>query len=167
MKPGTPVPKVLTAVEVAALCARLEGQHCTPRQVRYLLVDGRLGTETGPRAHGQTRVYGTLDVAFVRLALRLQAEGISKMVARVTLTYLRNDLVRGWKASAALALTITGVHGAVQPVLKGRPPGTTAYVPLLEIWRGLETEVQRVCAGRPEVWMYRPVPVNAVPRASA
>src|SRR4051812_25557875 len=33
-------PKVLTVVEVARLCARLEGRRCTPRQVAYLLGAG-------------------------------------------------------------------------------------------------------------------------------
>jgi hypothetical protein len=161
------IPKVLTTSEVAALCARLEGRACTQRQVSYLLVNGGLGAETRRRAHGQTRVYGVLDVAFVRLALRLQTEGVSPMVARVTLTYLRNDLIRAWKASAALALVITGVHGSLQPVRQARPPGAVAVVPLLEIWRGLEGELQRVAAARGEVWMWRPVPVNAVPRSTA
>ena len=161
------IPKVLTAMEVAALCARLEGRRCSPRQVNYLLVSGGLGTETRRRAHGQTRLHGILDVALVRLALRLQAEGVSPMVTRVTLTYLRNDLIRAWKAGAAVALTVSGVHGSLQPVLKARPSsGAVACVPLLEIWRGLETELHRVCAARAEVWMWRHVPVDAVPRAT-
>jgi DNA-binding transcriptional MerR regulator len=161
------IPKVLTLAEVAALCGRLEGRRCSTRQVRYLLVAGGLGSEARRRAHGQTRVYHAIDVAFVRLALRLQREGVSPMVARVTLTYLRNDLIRAWKASAAVALAITGVHGSLQPVLKARPAGAAAYVPLLEIWRGLETEVHKVAAARGEVWMWRRVAVNAVPRATA
>ena len=161
------IPRVLTALEVASVCARLTGRRCSPRQVHYLLVAGGLGTDTRRRGNGQTRLYGMLDVAFVRLALRLQAEGVSPMVARVTLTYLRNDLIRAWKAGAAVALTITGLHGSLQPVLKARPPsGLVAYVPLLEIWRGLETELQRVCAARAHVWMWRHVPVDAVPRAT-
>jgi hypothetical protein len=61
---------------------------------------------------------------------------------------------------------ITGVHGTLQPVLKARPAAAVAYVPLLEVWRGLETELQRVCAARAEVWMWRQAPVNAVPRAT-
>ena len=161
------IPKVLTASEVASVCARLTGRRCSTRQVRYLLVDGRLGTDVHRRSHGQTRLYGILDVAFVRLALRLQAEGVSPMVTRVTLTYLRNDLIRAWKAGAAVALTVSGVHGSLQPVLKARAPsGAVACVPLLEIWRGLETELHRVCAARAEVWMWRQVPVDAVPRAT-
>lgn len=160
-------PKVLTASEVASVCARLTSRPCSPRQVHYLLVGGGLGTDARRRRHGQTRVYGILDVAFVRLAFRLQAEGVSPMVARVTLTYLRNDLIRAWKAGAALALSIIGVHGALQPVLKTRPAAAVAYVPLLEIWRGLEAELHRVASARGEVWMWRHVPVNAVPRASA
>jgi hypothetical protein len=163
----TVVPKVLTVVEVAALCGRLEGRRCSPRQVRYLLVTGGLGSEARRRAHGQTRVYTVLDAAFVRLALRLQVEGVSPMVARVTLTYLRSDLIRAWKAGAAVALTVSGLHGSLQPVMKARPAGAAAYVPLLEIWRGLEAEVHKVAAGRGHVWMWRRVPVNAVPRATA
>ena len=161
------IPKVLTAAEVAALCARLEGRRCSTRQVSYLLVSGGLGTEPHRRAHGQTRVYGLVDVAFVRLALRLQTEGVSPMAARVTLTYLRNDLIRVWKAGASMALVIRGMHGSLQPVLKARPPGTAASVPLLEIWRGLEAELHRVCAARTEVWMWRHVPVNAVPDSTS
>lgn len=160
------IPNVLTASEVASVCARLTGRRCSPRQVQYLLVGGGLGTDARRRAHGQTRLYGVLDVAFVRLALRLQAEGVSPMVARVTMTYLRNDMVRAWKAGAALALAITGVHGSLQPVLKARPEGAVAYVPLLEIWRGLGAELQRVCADRAHVWMWRHVPVDAIPRAT-
>lgn len=160
------IPRVLTTLEVASLCARLTGRRCSPRQVRYLLVTGGLGTDARRRANGQTRLYGVLDVAFVRLALRLQADGVSPMVARVTLTYLRSDLIRAWKAGAAVALTIAGVHGALQPVLKATPAGAVACVPLLEIWRGLETELQRVCAARAHVWMWRHVAVDAVPRAT-
>lgn len=161
------IPKVLTALEVANVCARLTGRRCSPRQVHYLLVGGGLGTDVHRRSNGQTRLYGILDVAFVRLALRLQAEGVSAMVARVTLTYLRSDLVRAWKAGAAVALTISGVHGSLQPVLKTRPPSrSVAFVPLLDIWRGLDTELQRACAARAHVWMWRHVPVDAVPRAS-
>jgi len=161
------IPKVLTAPEVASLCARLTGECCSTRQVHYLLVSGGLGSDAARRANGQTRMYSVLDVAFVRLARRLHAEGVSPMVARVTLTYLRNDLIRGWKSGAALALAIAGVHGSLQPALKARPAGAVAYVPLLDIWRGLESELQKVCAGRPEVWMWRHVPVNAVPRVTA
>lgn len=159
------IPNVLTAVEVAALCTRLEGRNCSPRQVHYLLVSGGLGTDARKRSRGQTRVYGSLDVAFVRLAVRLQAEGISPMVARVILTYLRSDLIRAWKASASLALTVSGLHGSLQPVLKARPDAA-AYVPLLEIWRGLDAELHKIAATRTEIWMWRPVSLNAVPRAT-
>ena len=119
--PVAVIPKVLTVGEVAALCARLEGRRCTRRQVTYLLIDGGVSGEARRRSNGQTRVFGVLDVAFVRLALRLQAEGVSPMVTRVTLTYLRSDLIRAWKASSALALAVTGVHGSLQPALKPRP----------------------------------------------
>jgi hypothetical protein len=161
------IPKMLTVVEVAQLCADLSGRRCTPRQVQHLLITGALGTDAKPRAQGQTRLYSIVDIAFVRLALALHAEGISPWVARVVLTYLRSDLIRTWKAGAATALTISGVHGSLQAAVRTAPSGVAAYVPLREIWRGLDAEIHRTCAARPTVWMWREVAVDAVPRATA
>ena len=164
---STPTPRLLTVGEVAALCGRLTGEACTPRQVRYLLVGCSLGTEPERRPNGQTRLHGAIDVAMVRLALRLHAEGVSPWVARVVLTYLRNDVIRAWKAGSAVTLAVTGIQGSLQPSLKPKPAGAVACVPLREIWHGLETELQRVCNARSTVWMWRAVPVHAVPRATA
>ena len=155
----------LTVSEAASVAGRLAGQPCSPRQVRHLLVRGGLGTDTGRRTRGETRLYGALDVAFVRLALRLQAEGVSPWVVRVVLTYLRNDLIRAWKASAAVALAINGVRGTLEPALKSRPAMATAWVPLREIFKGIDADIARVCDARETVWMWRRVSVQAVPRA--
>jgi DNA-binding transcriptional MerR regulator len=156
----------LTVSEVAKVAGQLAGQPCSPRQVRHLLVRGGLGTDTRRRMHGQTRLYGTLDVAFVRLALRLQAEGVSPWVVRVVLTYLRNDLVMAWKSSAAVALAIQGLKGTLEPALRSRPAALSAWVPLREIGRGIDTEIQRTRDAHETVWMWRKVSVNAVPRAA-
>jgi hypothetical protein len=134
--------------------------------VRHLLVTGALGTETGRRVRGQTRLYGQIDVAFVRLALRLHAEGVSPWVARVVLTYLRNDLVRAWKSSAAVALAINGLKGTLEPALRQRPASATAWVPLREIAGGIDAEIQRVSEAQPTIWMWRKISVHAVPRAA-
>ena len=149
------------------LCARLVGEPCSPRQVRYLLVGCGLGTEPERRPNGQTRLHGAVDVAMVRLALRLHAEGVSPWVARVVLTYLRNDLIRAWMAGAAVTLAVTGIRGSLQPSLKSKPARAAACVPLREIWHGLEAELQRVCHARHTVWMWRDVPIQAIPRATA
>jgi hypothetical protein len=156
----------LTVSEVAKVAGQLAGQPCSPRQVRHLLVRGGLGTDTGRRMHGQTRLYGTLDVAFVRLALRLQVEGVSPWVVRVVLTYLRNDLVRAWKSSAAVALAIRGLKGTLEPALRSRPASLSAWVPLREIGRGIDSEIQSTRDAHETVWMWRKVSVNAVPRAA-
>lgn len=132
-----------------------------------MLVTDRLGTDTARRTHGQTRLYGILDVAFVRLALRLERDGVSPWVARVVLTYLRNDLIRAWKSAAALALAIDGLKGSLEPALRSRPASATVWVPLRDIWRGIEAEIQRACRARDTVWMWRRVSVHAVPRAGA
>lgn len=164
---GTPTPRLLTAGEVAVLCARLTGQPCSTRQVRYLLVGCSLGSEPDRRPNGQTRLHGGVDVAMVRLALRLRAEGVSPWATRVILTYLRNDIVRVWKTGSAVTLAVAGIQGSLQPSLKAKPARAIACVPLREIWHGLETELQRICNARNSVWMWRDVPVHAVPRATA
>ena len=156
----------LTVSEAAKVAGQLAGRPCSPRQVRHLLVGGGLGTDTGHRTRGQTRLYGSLDVTFVRLALRLQAEGVSPWVVRVVLTYLRNDLIRAWKSSAAVALAIRGLQGTLEPALRSRPASTSAWIPLREIAKGVDAEIQRIREARETVWMWRKVSVNAVPRAS-
>jgi hypothetical protein len=162
---STPNPKLLTAGEVANLVGRLTGLPCSGRQVRYLLVGGGLGTDAERRSNGQTRLYGVVDVALMRLARRITREGGSPAVARVVLTYLRNDLVRAWKAGASVALAIRGVHGSLEPALKGRPAWAAIWIPIREVWHGLEREIQLVSEKRRTVWMWRKVDVQAIRRA--
>jgi hypothetical protein len=157
----------LTVDELAALASRLAGRSCTPRRVRYLLITGGLGTEWQSRRRGGTRLYGVLDLELVRLAMAMEAEGMSSWLVRVVLTYLRDDLVRAWKAAAPLALAVRGIQATLEPVVRNRPASAVAWVPLRDIWRGLDAEVQKVSDARDQVWMYRPVPVRSVPRSTA
>jgi len=112
-------------------------------------------------------MYGVIDLALVCLARRLKAAGISPSVARVVLTYRRDDVVRAWKAGANAALVVTGLHGAVVSVAKTMSAKAAAIVPLQDVWRGLDAEVERLTRTRPTVWMWRDVPVHAVPRSVA
>ena len=100
-------------------------------------------------------------------ALRLQVQGVSPWVVRVVLTYLRNDLVRAWKSSAAVALAINGLKGTLEPAFKPRPASAAAWVPLRDISKGIDAEIQRTCGASHTVWMWRKVSAHAVPRASA
>jgi hypothetical protein len=152
------VPKLLTAREAAGLVARLTGERCSPRQLHYLLIGGGLGTDVVARRRGQTRLYGTIDLALVRLALLLEGEGLSPWVVRVVLTYLRNDVVLAWRSAAPVALAVRGLRGTLEPALKGRPKWAVGWAPLREVWRDIEKEIQRVREARPSVWMWRHVP---------
>ena len=159
--------KLLTAVEAARAVTRVTGQKCTPRRVRHLLVQGGLGTELQRRQQGQTRLFGTLDLALLRLAIELERQGISAWVARVVLTYLRDDIVRAFKSAAPVALAVTGLRGSLEPALKTKPSFAVAWVPLREIWKGLESEIAGVRAAKPTVWMWSEVPCHAVKRSTA
>jgi hypothetical protein len=159
-------PKLMTAVEAARAVSRLTGRKCTPRRVRHLLVQAQLGTELQARQRGQTRLFGVLDLAIMRLAIELDRQGVSSWVTRVVLTYLRNDIVMAFKSAAPVALAIVGLRGSVQPALKAKPAGTVAWVPLREVWKGIEAEIGEVRAAKPTVWMYRDVPLTAVKRST-
>jgi hypothetical protein len=132
-----------------------------------LLVQGGLGTELQRRQQGQTRLFGTLDLALLRLAMELERQGISAWVSRVVLTYLRDDIVRAFKSAAPVALAVTGLRGSLEPALKARPSSVMAWVPLREVWKGLEGEIVGVRAAKPTVWMWAEVPCHAVKRSTA
>jgi hypothetical protein len=159
-------PKALTADELAQLVSRLTGRAVSTRRVRHLLVDSELGTELQARRHGQTRLFGVLDLALLRLAVELEGQGVSAWVARVVLTYLRDDLVRAFRASAPVAFAVRGLRASLEPAFKAKPPGLVAWVPLRDIWKGLEAEVIATRAQKPTVWMYSEVPAHTVKRST-
>jgi len=158
--------KLLTASEAARAVSRLTGRKCSARRVRHLLVQCGLGTELPMRQKGETRLYGTLDLAVLRLALELERQGVSSWVSRVVLTYLRRELVLAWRSGSNVALAVNGLKGSVEPALKARPGGTVAWVSLREVWRGLDAEIAEIRTTKPDVWMWRHVPVHAVRRTT-
>lgn len=159
-------PKLMTAVEAARAVSRLTGRKCTPRRVRHLLVQSQLGTELQQRQRGQTRLFGVLDLAIMRLAIELDRQGVSSWVTRVVLTYLRNEIVMAFKSAAPVALAISGLRGSLHPALKSKPPETVAWVPLREVWKGIDAEIGDVRTAQPTVWMWRDVPLTAVKRST-
>ena len=159
-------PKALTAAELAQIVSRLSDRHVSARRVRHLLVESGLGTEWQARQQGQTRLFGVLDLAIVRLAIELERQGISAWVARVVLTYLRDDLVRAFRSSAPVALAVRGVRATLEPALKGQPSGLAAWVPVRDVWKGLDAEVAAARAAKPTVWMWTEVPAHAVKRST-
>ncbi len=159
--------RLLTAVEAAKVVSKVSGKRCTPRRVRHLLVQSGLGTELQRRQQGQTRLFGALDLAILRLAVELERQGVSAWVARVVLTYLRDDIVRAFKSAAPLALAVIGVKGRLEPAIRSRPSAVIGWVPLREVWKGLDKEIDQVREAKPTVWMWSEVPCHAVKRSTA
>lgn len=160
-------PKLLTASEAAHVLSKLSGRRCSPQRVRRLLVGARLGTELQIRQKGQTRLFGALDLAIVRVALELERQGISAWVSKVVLTYLRDDVVRAFKSAAPVALAVTGLRGSLEPSLKPRPSAAIAWVPLRDTWKGIEPEIDGIRAAKPTVWMWTEVPCQSVKRSTS
>jgi hypothetical protein len=149
------VPLVLTAPEVAAVVTRLDGEASTARRVRYLLSD-RLALDGAPRK-GQTRLYRPVDVALMRLAVRLEAQGVSAWVVRVVLAYSGDVIRAAWHARADVALTVRGVRGTIESASTATTP-SVACVPLRPVWNGVERAIRRARHHRPNVWLWRHVP---------
>jgi hypothetical protein len=85
----------------------------------------------------------------------------------VVLTYLRDDLVRAFKSAAPVALAVTGIRGSLEPALKARPSSAIAWVPLRDVWRGLDAEIEALRVAKPTVWMWSEVPCHAVKRSTS
>lgn len=150
-------PLVLTAPEVAGVVEQLESKECcTVRQVRYLL-SGFSRTDAKP-PHSHARLYGPVDVALARLAVRLHAQGVSAWVSRVALAYCEEDLRAVWRTNAAMALVVRGVTATVEPVIAAdTSTPVAARVPLRTVWFGVERAMRSTRRVRP-LWRGRPVP---------
>jgi hypothetical protein len=153
-----PSPLVLTAPEVADVVSQLEREPCSVRQVRYLLSALRR-TDPEPQ-RGHARLYDLDDVALMRLAVRLQTQGISAWVTRVVLAYGADEIRAAWSLGAPVALVVRGVTGFLEPV-KPEPhtPAASARVPLRAVWSGVKPAMRSPRRTRP-LWRGRPVPVS-------
>jgi hypothetical protein len=152
---------VLTASEIAAVVTRLEGEACTARRVRYLL-SGLLQTDSGTQ-RGHTRLYGPIDLAMMRLAVRLEAQGVSAWVVRVVLSYGGEEIRAAWRAGASLALAVRGVTGTIEPAKLETPTSpAVARVLLRSVTTGNVAAIRRERRTRPMVWMWRPMAASAL-----
>lgn len=156
------LPLVLTAPEVATVVTALDGTACTARRVRYLL---ERPTAAAGLVRGQTRLYGLAEVALMRLALRLEAQGVSGWVARVVVAYCGDAIRAAWQSGAAVALVVRGVTGTLVPIRDaGRP--AAAVVPLPAVWQGLAQAVRAERRRHPDVWRWRYVNAAALTAGS-
>lgn len=163
-----PMPRkshAVTAAELATVVTQLEGEACTARRVRYLL-GGLLPMDGGQR--GRTRLYGAIDVALMRLAVRLEAAGVSAWVVRVVLAYCGDEIRAAWRSGAAVALSVRGVTGwihSARPEADG--PVAVACVPLRSVLAGNESAIRQARRARPNIWMWRACPAASLPQRLA
>jgi DNA-binding transcriptional MerR regulator len=152
----------VTVAEVAAILTKLLGTAITTAQVRSVLVLDTRGRTMSPRRHGQTRLYSAVDVALVRLVLRLRAEGVSPTVARVVVAHFRELLAQHWTHHDPMAFAVIGMRGLLLYAKQSRPDGAVAWMDLRDVWRGVERAVQAVRQKAPEVWQWKSQPASAV-----
>jgi hypothetical protein len=159
-------PLVLTAPEVAAVVSRLEDQACSVRRVRYLL-SGLPATDP-TAARGEVRLYGPADVALMRLAVRLEARGVSAWVAQEVLAYRADEIRAAWRAGAPAALQVRGVTGSIEMATRDTdtPPGVVR-VPLRPVFVGIASAIRRERRARPTIWRWRARATAALAQDSA
>jgi hypothetical protein len=159
-------PLLLTAPEVAAVVSRLEGEPCSVRRVRYLL-SGLSATDAAP-PRGEVRLWGPVDVALMRLAVRLGTQGLSPWVARVVLTYSGAEIRAAWTSGASVALAVRGVTGSIEGATPGPDaPAVAARVLLRSVFVGTVSAIRQERRARPTIWRWKARPATALAQASA
>lgn len=155
---------VLTAKELASVVSRLESTRVAPWHVGRYLADLKPAVDEG---FGRTRLYTVDDVCLVRLAVRLEREGVSAWVVRAVIANHVDGLTRAWRGDGSPALVLHGVRGAVVDGahLHDLPTGRIA-VRLRDIRHGIEPHIARVRRDQPTVPLFnRRLPVQDVLRA--
>lgn len=152
----------VTVAEAAAILAELEGRPVSVAQVRSVLVLDTRGRALAPRVHGQTRVYTAVDLALVRLTFRLRGAGVSPTVARVMVANARDVLAGHWQHDDPMALAVVGLRGLVVYAASRRPDGAVAWVPLRDVWRGIEAAMRARRAVEPQMWQWKRHPAPLV-----
>jgi hypothetical protein len=146
---GKPLATFLTAPDVAAAVVRLEREPCTARRVRHLL-SGVVISDRAPRRGRRTRGFSAVDVALMRLAVRLEAQGVSAWVVRVVLAYCGDEIRAAWRRRTAVALVVRGVTGTIEGVTpEADAPAAMARVPLRSVLRGIGPAMRRTRRARP------------------
>jgi hypothetical protein len=134
--------------------SRLEGEACSVRRVRYLL--SGLPATDAIQARGEVRLYGPVDVALMRLALRLEARDVSAWVVQVVLAYRADEIRAAWRTGAPAALQVRGVTGSLEMATRDTdtPPGVVR-VPLRPVFVGIASAIRHERPARPTIWRWR------------
>jgi hypothetical protein len=136
------VPILLTAPEVARVISRLEPRSpMTEYQVRYLASQRCVRPSAHePTASGDSALYAPVDVALIRLILRLVGEGAPYWMARAAVAQCAPELRAVLATSRAGVCVVNGPVGSVNP--NERPTSAVAWqVPLAEVRRGLHAAI--------------------------
>lgn len=144
----------VTLNEAARILSKLEHRRVTPAQIRAILVRGTTGRALEPRRIGQTRVYSAVDLAMVRLNLRLRAQGVSPLVARVIVANLSSEMIEHLIHGDPMALNIIGMRG-IPAHPNSKELAGVAWVDLRDVWRGVEREIEATRRAQPDVWCWK------------
>jgi len=143
---------VLTAPELAQLISDLESTTCEPWHIRRYLIDVKPPIDG---AFGRTRLYTADDLCLVRLAVRLEREGLSAWVVRAVLANHADEIVRAWRSGTASVLAVHGVRGKVIAEADStRVPTGTTVVPLQPIRRDVSTAIARIRRHNPTIQLF-------------
>src|SRR5579859_979896 len=144
--------KCVTATELATLVSDLGSVKCEPWHVRRYLLDLK---PPANGAFGRTRLYTADDLCLVRLAVRLEREGLSAWVVRAVLANHAGEIVRAWRSGTASVLAVHGVRGKlIAETDSTRVPTGTTVVPLQPIRRDVSTAIARIRRHNPTIQLF-------------
>jgi hypothetical protein len=124
---------------------------------------------SGVKGHAVSRLYGVVDVALLRMWLRLSAE-VGPMAARFTLAYEGGAIRDALQRSRPLVLVVRGKRAELVTVrAAGDIEDAAAAVSLLDVLAGVEDAIRAVRENEPYVWAGRDwlTPAEAVEEFAA
>jgi DNA-binding transcriptional MerR regulator len=137
----------VTLSELVAIVERLEGQTCSPRQVRYLESFSVLPPRG--RTEGGVRLYDAADVALVCLIVQLRQQDVPMWVVKGLLVHLGQTLREVFVKKADRAAVVDGPRMLI--VKRDSAPVSRWTFDLRAIEQRATSAVRALRAREPEV----------------
>lgn len=109
---------------------------------------------SGERGVGGSRLYGAVDLALLRLWLRLASE-VGPVAARFTLAYIGRSVRTAIERRRPLVLVVQGKRAGLLAARDASRITAVAKVPVLTLLEGVEDAIRAVREESPELWAGR------------
>ena len=108
---------------------------------------------SGVKGLGGSRLYGVVDIAMLRVWLRLSA--LMPTAARFTFAYLGDGIRLALARRRDLVLVVRGKRAELMTPREAASVEAVVSIPLLDVLKGVQEAIGGVRTHRPELWAGR------------